>query len=245
MKQKTQRKFAAFDIDGTLFRSGLYRQIFYELISMKVVPTEIAEEAIRLHRQWRHRVHGSAFEEFERFMVDGVDGMLKNLRIDDYDEAVRRVLDSKADDIYVYTRNLLRTLQQQGYFTIAISGSQHEIVEPFAGRYSFDAWIGQYYERGDEFFTGKVLKTHTGKDEILRKFINEHNLSLEGSYAVGDTNGDAGMLKLVENPIAFNPTDELYRLARQAGWKIVVERKNVIYELESHGDTYLLADPES
>lgn len=225
------RKFAAFDIDGTLFRSGLYREVFYELYKMGVLPTDLGEETTLKHREWRHRVHGNAFEEFERIMVGGLDSYLPQLRISDYDEAVTRVLDKKAENVYVYTRDLIKQLKADDYFIIAISGSQQELVEPFAQRYGFDAWIGQQWERGDEFFTGNVVKTHTGKDKIIQRLIEEHKLTLEGSYAVGDSNGDSGMLSIVDNPIAFNPTYELLEKALENGWKVVVERKNTSYEI--------------
>lgn len=225
------RKFAAFDIDGTLFRSGLYREVFYELYKMGVLPSDLGEETTLKHREWRHRVHGNAFEEFDRIMVGGLNSYLPQLRVSDYEEAVTRVLDKKAENVYVYTRDLIKRLKADNYFIIAISGSQQELVEPFAQRYGFDVSIGQQWERGDEFFTGNVVKTHTGKDKIIQRLIDEHNLTLKGSYAVGDSNGDSGMLSIVDNPIAFNPTYELLEKALASNWKIVVERKNTSYEI--------------
>lgn len=230
------RKFAAFDIDGTLFRSGLYREVFYELYKMGVLPSDLTEQTTEKYRQWRHRAQGNAFEEFERIMVGGVDSYLPRLRITDYDEAVHRVIEKKAENVYVYTRNLLHRLQDEGYFTVAISGSQQELVEPFACRYNFDAWVGQQWERGEEFFTGNIIKTHTDKDKIITRLIGEHDLTLDDSYGVGDSNGDVGMLGMVDHPIAFNPTHELLEKALVNGWKVVIERKNTSYELERGAD---------
>ena len=226
-----QKKFAAFDIDGTLFRSGLYREVSYELTKMGKVPEEITSELTTKHRQWRHRLHGNAFEEFEYTMVVAFDELSTHIRVTDYDQAVAQVLAKKAENVYVYTRNLVKELKDQGYFLIAISGSQVDLVEPFAQKYGFDTWVGQEWERGEEFFTGKRTKTHTNKDVILQRLIDEHNLTLTGSVAVGDSNGDVGMLGMVERPIAFNPTAELYEKAIDNGWTIVLERKNMMYEL--------------
>lgn len=234
------RKFAAFDIDGTLFRSGLYREVFYELYKMGVLPNDLTEQTTDKHREWRHRVHGNAFEEFEAIMVHGLDSYLPRLRISDYETAVDRVLQKKAENVYVYTRNLLRSLQAKGYFTVAISGSQQELVEPFAKHYHFDAWVGQKWERGEEFFTGNVTKTHTGKDKIIATLIEQYDLTLEDSYGVGDSNGDSGMLALVDHPIAVNPTHELFEKALENGWKVVVERKNTSYELERGSDGHFV-----
>lgn len=243
----TKQKFAAFDIDGTLFRSGLYREVAYELMKMGALPNTMLEITTAANREWRHRTHGNAFEEFDMLMVDQMDHILPKLRVADYDIAAGRVLEKRADNVYVYARDLLRQLKAEGYFLVAISGSQIELVEPFAKKYGFDAWIGQEWERGEEFFTGNVIKTHTGKDAILRKMIEDHNLTLKDSYAIGDSNGDAGMLKLVDHPIAFNPTYELYEKAIHNGWQITIERKNVMYsmQLDKHSDKYELTNVRS
>lgn len=237
-----KQKFAAFDIDGTLFRSGLYREVAYELMKMGALPRDVLEETTVKNREWRHRTHGNAFEEFDMLVVNRVDHALPHLRIDDYEEAAQMVLEKRADNIYVYTRDLIKRLKDEGYFLIAISGSQIELVEPFAVKYGFDEWIGQQWERGEEFFTGNIVKTHTHKDIILRDIIARRNLTLKDSYAVGDSNGDVGMLELVEHPIAFNPTAELYEHALTRDWTIAIERKNMMYTLERKDGIYQLTD---
>lgn len=238
----SQRKFAAFDIDGTLFRSGLYREVMFELIKMKAVPDTIAMQIDEKMRAWRDRLHGNAFEEFELAITSYLDQELIRLKIADYDLAVQKVLAVQAENVYVYTRDLIKQLKADGYFLIAISGSQQELVEPFAQKYGFDTWIGQAWERGEEYFTGKITKTHTDKDITLSRFIADNDLTLDDSWAVGDSNGDVGMLNMVHNAVAFNPTFELQEKAISAGWKIVVERKNVIYQLEERDGSYILAE---
>ncbi len=231
-----KRKFAAFDIDGTLFRSGLFREVAYELMKMGVLPQEVLEQSTLKNREWRHRTHGNAFEEFDKLIIDTMDAFLPQLRIDEYEAAARLVLEKRAENVYVYTRDLIHHLKAQGYFLIAISGSQIELVEPFAMKYGFDAWVGQQWERGEEYFTGNIVKTHAGKDVILRDLAERHNLTFAHSYAVGDSNGDAGMLSIVTHPIAFNPTFELYEQAVQHGWQMTIERKNVIYSMKPGKD---------
>src|ERR1044072_4972592 len=122
-----KQKFAAFDIDGTLFRSGLYREVAYELMKMGAVPSNILEEATAANRTWRHRMHGNAFEEFDMLTVDKMDHILPELRIADYEIAAKHVLDKRADNIYVFTRDLIKQLKAEGYFLVAISGSQIEL----------------------------------------------------------------------------------------------------------------------
>ena len=42
---------------------------------------------------------------------------------------------------------------------------------------------------------------------------------------------DVPFLELVARPICFNPSSKLYRHAKRNKWNVVVERKDVIYEL--------------
>ena len=49
---------------------------------------------------------------------------------------------------------------------------------------------------------------------------------------MGDTESDIAFLKMVENPSSFNPNLKLYQYAKRVGWKMVVERKDVVYSIE-------------
>jgi len=229
-------KFAAFDMDGTLFRSGLYREVVNELIDLGALPTEIIHSFSDQEQAWKKRLHGSAFGEFDQAVVVAMEKRLPEIKISYYELAVERVIEKHRDNVYVYTRELAKKLKKDGYVLLAISGSQQELVEPFAKLYGFDHFIGQRYERGKEYLLGVERKTHKGKGKFLQKLIDDHDLSLKGSVAVGDTAGDVEMLEMVENPIAFNPEKRLYERAVKEGWKIVIERKNMMFELEQGSD---------
>ena len=235
-------RFAVFDIDGTLFRSGLYREVIFELVRMGAVPERLAQTYEPLELAWKQRAHGNAFREFEYVMATTFDTVLTQIKISDYDRAVDTVITAQRDNVYVYTRDLVRDLKKQGYTLIAISGSQEEMVQPFAEYYGFDIWVGQHFERAGDYFTGEIVKTHEGKDKFLSKIIAEHKLDLAGSIGVGDSGGDIEMLEMVEHPIAFNPESNLLNHAKKAGWEIVIERKNVIYTLREQDGSYVLAE---
>lgn len=234
-------KFAVFDIDGTIFRSGLYREVVYELLASNHIPSHIVGDFKDLEVDWKKRQSESAFNDYEQAMALAVDKVLPSIKIKDFEQAAQSVFNRLGDYVYVYTRSLVADLKNQGYTLIAISGSQEELVKPFADKYGFDIWVGQHYVRGEEFFTGEIIKTHKDKDIILKQIVAKHNLSYKYSYAIGDTKGDITMLSIVENPIAFNPDKKLFSVAKENSWKIVVERKNMIYELQPHEQSYILA----
>ena len=97
-----KQKFAAFDIDGTLFRSGLYREVAYELMRMGVLPPDVLEETTAKNREWRHRTHGDAFEEFDMLVVDRIDSQLPYIKISDYEKAAQTVIEKRAENKNAY-----------------------------------------------------------------------------------------------------------------------------------------------
>lgn len=240
-----KQPFAAFDIDGTLFRSGLYREVAFELVRMGAIPESILKRIADKETAWKKRAHGNAFVEFDEAVAEAFDAELPRLKIAYFDLGAEKVLKAHKDNVYVYTRDLVDELRGKGYFLIAISGSKLEIVDPFAKYYGFDTCVGQSFERGDEFFTGHIQKTHTGKDKHLKRLIKKHQLSKKASIAIGDAAGDVEMLSLAERPIAFNPEKDLYTVAEEKGWDIVIERKNIIYEMRHIDGVYQLHNTRS
>ena len=230
-----KRKFAAFDIDGTIFRSGLYRELVYELVKNDVLPQNLLNSIEKLRLDWDKRAHDNAFLDYEKKLANVVDSSLPTIKVTDFEKAAKVVINNHKDRVYSYTRGLLKELKTQNFVLLTISGSQVELVELFAQYYGFDHFIGQTYKRGEVYFTGEIIKTHKAKDVFLKQMVSDHQLSFTGSIAVGDTSGDISMLSLVENPIAFNPDKLLLEHAKKCAWQIVVERKNVTYTLKADG----------
>ncbi|HLN19019.1 MAG TPA: haloacid dehalogenase-like hydrolase, partial [Patescibacteria group bacterium] len=127
------------------------------------------------------------------------------------------------------------------YNIIAVSGSPIEIVEEYNKYLEFDAVFGSIYETDERgIYTGKALFEPTvHKGHVVKQYVAENNLVFDGSYGVGDTESDAKFLDIVENPIAFNPNSNLRSIAAKKGWRIVVEKKDVIYEMSDNKIKFL------
>lgn len=237
----SKHKFAVFDIDGTLYRWQLYHDLFQTLALDGVFDEHAFED---LNEQWnRWRGGEISFDEYELFVVQTMTKNLPLITTDVFDAACDDVVKHSAHKTYHYTKTLLRDLKQQGYIIIAITGSQQELVERFGVKYGFDVVVGALYERKDGHFTGTIQRPTMGKKaEILHKLVEEHGLTFRESLSIGDSDGDAALLELVEQPIAFNPSEGLFERAKKEGWPIVIERKNIAYRLEKHGTELVLAD---
>lgn len=234
-------KFAVFDIDGTLYRWQLY----HELVQVLALEGVFSENTFReIDDKWNQWRGGEiSFDEYETIVVDTMSKNLPQVPLDRFEAACDEVVNESGHRVYHYSKHLLKQLKEQGYSIIAITGSQQELIDRFAKRYGIDIAIGALYERDKSHFTGVVTRATMGrKQDILQGIVEQYNLSWEGSLAIGDSDGDAAILELVEQPIAFNPSAGLFEIAKKRGWPVVIERKNIAYRLEKHGDELVLAD---
>lgn len=241
MSEAEKRSFAVFDIDGTLIRWQLYHAIGDGLAKAGLIQADSFAKVREARMVWKRREHETSFHEYELEIIKAYDAAITDISVNDWQRVANQVFDEYKDQTYTYTRDLIRTLKAQNYLLFAISASQHEIVEMLAKYYGFDDWGGSEYKSTSGQYNGEkyVLKGEE-KPKYLRSLIAKHNASTEGSIGIGDSDGDIIMLNEVEQPIAFNPNKALFDHAQTHGWKIVVERKNVAYELESDNGTYKL-----
>ena len=59
----TQQPFAAFDIDGTLFRDGLYREVALEIMRQGVVDQSLVDNVHQKLANWKSRSCRNAYDE--------------------------------------------------------------------------------------------------------------------------------------------------------------------------------------
>jgi HAD superfamily hydrolase (TIGR01490 family) len=231
-------KIAAFDIDGTVYREAMSFIVAEELLTGSDFAKE-AEILAEARHTYKSRGSTEAYWAYNKTILDVFKKALRHTTLAQLEEVIASLLKHKSAYCYAYTIQLIKQLKAEGRTLVAISGSIADIVEPFAKSVGFDYVVASALEVKDGAFTGeRATETKQGKDKILRDLASEHGLSLEDSIGVGDTHRDIPMLSITEHPIAFNPNAALYKEAEKHGWKIVLERKNMIYELEKVGGAY-------
>lgn len=226
------RRFAAFDIDGTIFRSSLLIEIVEELIEVGLFPSEARDGYESYHQLWQDR--SDSYDKYIMAVVDSFNKHIQGIAYGDFLTTIEKMIERKKNRNYRYTRELVKKLKQEGYYLLAISHSPKSVLDKFCQELGFDKVYGRFYELGPgDKFTGKLVDEHliANKANIIKRAIEKENLTLQGSIGVGDTEGDIPMLELVDNPICFNPNDKLYRYAKINQWPVVVERKDVIYRI--------------
>lgn len=224
---------AFFDIDGTVFRSSLLIELVESLIDSGIFPAEAGFEYESELQAWRARE--GTYDSYIQAVVETFMNHIKGVHYGEFADVGRKVVEEQSKFVYRYTRDLIQSLKQEGYTVMAISQSPKTVLDEFCKNYGFDKVYGRFYEIGpQDRFTGVVNDEHLiqNKANIVKRVFERHpEFTPEGSIAVGDTEGDISLLESVSKPICFNPNQALYNYAKREGWKVVVERKDVIYHL--------------
>ena len=227
------KKFAVFDIDGTLIRWQLYHAIVNRLAAKGEISKESYEKIRRARMAWKNRTRDNSFNEYENTLVQQWLAESSKLDYQQYLKAVNEIVSEYINQSYTYTRGLVKKLKARGYFLLTISGSPEEAVKLVAEHYGFDDFVAAHFVRNKAGrFTGKNKSPVFDKAKTLKQMVRKHNLTWQDSVAVGDTASDIAILELVEHPIAFNPEKQLVKTAIDRGWSVIVERKNVVYEFK-------------
>ncbi len=226
-------KLAIFDIDGTIFRSSLVIQLSQALVTQGIFPKAATKEIEKEYLAWVNR-QGS-YDAYINKVVKIYVKHIKDKRFTQVKRIAQKVINYQKDRVYRFTRDLIRQLKQKKYFLVAISGSPSYIVGAYAKAIGFNLFFGTELQIKNGKFTSEILNLDSAynKAKIIKGLSQKYpSISLKNSIAVGDTEGDIEMLSLVGNPIAFNPNKNLAKVARAKKWRIVVERKDVMYEIK-------------
>lgn len=232
-----ESKAAFFDIDGTLYREGLITEVFKKLIKYEIInPEKWYKDVKPEFEKWDKREgnYDNYLLKMAGIYIDAVKGLHKS----QVDFIAKQVICQKGDRVYTYTRDKIKWHKKNGYKLLIISGSPIELIREMSCKYGFDDYRGTEYLLDGDIYTGEVIPMwdSANKKKAIADFVSKYDISLEKSYAYGDTAGDFTMLQSVGYPVCMNPTKELIQkvlndteLKRKV--KIVVERKDMIYNL--------------
>ncbi|MEP7162462.1 MAG: HAD family phosphatase [Candidatus Moraniibacteriota bacterium] len=231
-KTKKQQKIAIFDIDGTIFRKNLHFELINELSWLKVFPNEVRKKLSEVYSGWLE--HQGTYEDYRQALVKLYSEHIAGVSEKDVLKAAQIAVPFQAKRTYIFAEKLIKELRSKDYHIIAVSGSPLEIVEEYNSHYlKFDYVFGSVYAKDAAGkYTGEAeFEPSKNKGEVVKQYLYEHELSLDESYGVGDTESDGSFLRMVTYPIAFNPNENLKKMAEKEKWRIVVEKKDVVYEI--------------
>jgi len=232
---------AFFDIDGTLYRDSLMIEHFKKLLKYEVFDPNIWHSHVKkAYDEWA--VRRGNYDDYMLELAETYIDSLKGMNLEQLSFISDQVIKLKGDSVYSYTRDRINYHFENNHKIFFISGSPDFLVEKMAQKYgATDFKATKYITDENKKFTGEVIQMwdSESKNFAIKKIVKDYDIDLSKSYAYGDTNGDFSMLKQVMYPIAINPTKELINKIKSdkelsENAKIIVERKDVIYKLDSN-----------
>lgn len=216
-----KKTVAFFDVDGTLLKStivhyyiwmrfkktsfllkhlwliGFLPKIAYYLILDRVSRTRFNQVFYRNYRGMNvAEIKGVSIEMFETYLRPKI-----------FSEAVSQIQEHK----------------EQGTTVVLVTGSLDFIVQPMADYLAVDFVLAPQLHEQDSQFTGELTTAPLigeEKAKAMRAFAEQHEISLETSYAYGDSQSDLPMLECVGNPVVVNPGKALREKALTSGWEM-------------------------
>jgi len=134
-----------------------------------------------------------------------------------------------------WAKDLVSLFNEKGFLTVAISGSNEELLNLYQEKLGFDRVFATQLEVNNGIYTGKLLKNlvlDEAKREVVLGISREHVLDLESSYGFGDSEHDRAFLDKVGNPVAINPGKQLRQYAAEHGWLIFNFNDSVAEEIQ-------------
>jgi HAD superfamily hydrolase (TIGR01490 family) len=172
----------------------------------------------------RFRLRGSTDEATEKLLGE-IKQVFNGVSAREIARMTPEVLVGVLPRIYPEMLAEVHAHQDAGRPTFIVSAAGDELVRLLARILYMEGGIGTSYEIGDDGrFTGELggaFMYGEGKLEAVRRFAADHEIDLETSYAYSDSASDLPMLGAVGNPVVVNPDDELARLARERGWRVM------------------------
>ena len=254
-----KRSFAAYDRDGTLSRGNSLNNFRYELLKQPKLIKEDGKEyldhkikdALRSYTERRITYEEAVERVLDNFIIAFALSDLTRKEVEYYakkfyekygnTKLIKRI-ETKIVDPYVKQEKVL----------MQITGSLREIAYPFAeavkNKIPFDINISteavvnemdKYVieESSDGILVPKFTqKLVTGKDKLkaLRESVERNDLTFEGSWGFGDSEGDIDWLDaLGKNVVAVNPTPKLRSYAALKGWNIFSTIDNFFEKLDN------------
>ena len=217
----TQKTVAFFDVDGTLLKStivhcyiwmrSLQMPFFFKHLWLIGFLPKIVYYLI-LDSISRTRFNAVFYRNYRGLEVTE----MKALSTEMFETYIRPKIFSEAV-------SQIQEHKEQGTAVVLVTGSLDFVVQPIADYLAADAVLAPQLREQDGQFTGELTTAPLigeAKAEAMRNYAAQHDISLEESYAYGDSQSDLPMLECVGNPIVVNPGKALREKALKSGWEL-------------------------
>ena len=219
--KKPKKVVAFFDVDGTLLKSTIVH--YYIWMRSKKIPFFLKHlwligflpkivYYLILDRISRPRFNQVFYRNYRRMNV----AETKRLSTEMFEDYLR-------PKIFPAAISQIQELKEQGVAIVFVTGSLDFIVQPMADYLAVDTVLAPQLDEQGGQFTGELTTAPLigeEKAKAVKTYSEQHGVSLEESYAYGDSQSDLPMLECVGNPAVVNPGKKLREKALTSGWEM-------------------------
>jgi HAD superfamily hydrolase (TIGR01490 family) len=221
-------KFAVFDIDGTIVKESLGKDLVIWLNKKGMFPNEVLNEIYETKKRYKKKqvTYAEHQKEIMSAWVKGFKGMKKTEL-----EKLSKKFGENYSNFFSGSLELVKFFRKKGFYCVVVSGAFEEAIQAIQPKFKFDLIVGTEFESRKGKFTGRIQEKmwhKKVKKRLLKKVIKEKKLDLKNSFCFGDSEQDSHMLELVEFPVALHPNKELNKIAVKNNWKIFFDSKKAL-----------------
>jgi len=212
------KKIAIFDLDGTILSDDC------EYIWADFIVRHGIMNATFLHmiQKYLEEYHNGTinYVEYEKFLIHPIRKLTekkKNELITEYLEEIRSL---QRDSIL----SIIENHRQNDYRILLATSTNQMLAEPIGNMIGINDIICTKLDMKDGVPTGDLLGKPAFNEEkknLILNWIGQGNYSMIDSWGYSDSHNDLPMLKLVQNPVAVTPDNELRKIAIENGWRII------------------------
>jgi HAD superfamily phosphoserine phosphatase-like hydrolase len=239
------KPFAAFDVDGTIFKSSLAEKIVEHGIADGLFAAEPFNKVHDSRRKWQENNTEGIYQAYLKQLVGALVMQMTNVEVEHFDKVTADMIKEHTVRKFRLPKKMIRALAYS-HTPIVISGSPDVLVRPFVADLNIAAVYGSTYDVEDGRFTG-LAKSVGNKALLLRDLVEQGVVTREGSVAIGDTYGDVPMLEYASKAVMFNGSRTLIDYGEVFGWDKAFEVKDniTILSKDPESETYAETDIES
>lgn len=211
---------AIFDLDNTLIADDsdyLWGQF---LVEQGIVDKhQYADANAKFYDDYKQGTLN--IEEFLRFslrpLADNHPEQLYQWRAQFIEETIKPLLLKPAQE-------LIDKHRERGDTLLVITATNRFVTEPIVKLYGIDNLLATTPSYKEGRYTGGfdgIPCFQEGKVKLLEAWLKESTETMRDSWFYSDSHNDLPLLKLVDNPVAVDPDEKLYQLAKTAQWPII------------------------
>ena len=216
-----KKTVAFFDVDGTLLKSTIVH--YYIWMRFEETPFLLKHlwligflpkivYYLILDSRSRTRFNQVFYRNYRGMNVEHVKGLSTRI----FEAYIR-------PKIFPAAASQIQEHKEQGTDVVLVTGALDFIVQPLANYFSVDCVLAPQLLEANGQFTGELTTAPLigeEKAKAMRNYAEQHEISLEESYAYSDSQSDLPMLECVGNPAVVNPGKALREKALASGWEM-------------------------